>query len=100
MPYITAERRADLDAHITDLADEIKYDPSGVREPTRFAGELNYVVTRVLLKVLPAKRYWALALGIGTLVCAIFEFYRRFVAPYEDKAIQKNGDIPEYEEAA
>jgi hypothetical protein len=100
MPYITDERRADLDPLIGRLAGVIQYDPSGVREPTRFAGELNYVVTRLLLRVLPEKRYWSLALGIGTLICVIFEFYRRFVAPYEDKAIQKNGDIPEYEEAA
>ena len=29
----------------------------------------------------------------GVLVCVIFEFYRRKLAPYEDKAIERNGDI-------
>jgi hypothetical protein len=99
MPYITKDRRSSIDPILDDLADEIRYGEQGTGDGTRFAGELNYVVTRLLLQVLPEKRYWSLALGIGTLVCVIFEFYRRFVAPYEDKAIQTNGDIPEYKEA-
>ena len=30
---------------------------------------------------------------IGALECAKLELYRRIIGPYEDKAIEKNGDI-------
>lgn len=98
MPYIDLDQRVEIDPHIEKLAGEINYIVKHTKEPVTVAGLLNYAVTRLLLKTLPAKRYWAMALGIGTLICVIFEFYRRYVARYEDKAIQKNGDIPEYAE--
>jgi hypothetical protein len=94
MPYIENVSRPYLDETIDLLADRIR---AGSIEPTAWAGIINYTVTRLLVTTLPKKRYWCLALGIGTLVCVIFEFYRRFVAPYEDEAIRKNGDIKEYQ---
>lgn len=66
-------------------------------EPFAVAGLLNYAVSRLLVRTLPSKRYWTMALGVGTLVCAILEFYRRYVGPYEDHAIHTNGDLPEYQ---
>lgn len=95
MPYIDDADRYAIDPSIDRLAYEINYRVSK-DEPWAIAGILNYAVTRLMLKTLPSKRYWTMALAIGTLVCVIFEFYRRLVAPYEDKAIQKNGDVPEY----
>lgn len=94
MPYIEDPSRPPLDVAIDLLADQIKVASI---EPTAWAGVVNYSVTRLLVSTLPKKRYWCLALGIGTLLCVIFEFYRRFVAPYEDEAIRKNGDIKEYQ---
>ena len=94
MPYIEDTRRKEIDPLIEKLAANICMNKSH----TAFAGELNYVVTRLLLKVLPEKRYWALALGVGTLICAVLEFYRRYISLYEDGALKKNGDIPEYQE--
>lgn len=94
MPYIEQQDRYWLDPLIEPLASNIK--AQAVNDPKKTAGLLNYAVTRLLVLTLPERRYWSLALGIGTLVCAILEFYRRFVAPYEDDAIAKNGDIEEY----
>ena len=76
MPYITQElRTADLNP-VT-------------------AGELNYKITEIL-------HYYLLTKGesystyndiMGALEGAKLEIYRRRVAPYEDKAIAKNGDL-------
>lgn len=96
MPYIDDWERQVLNPHIDRLVDEMEMPHLSEPQGLKMAGRLNYVITRLMVKTLPEKRYWALALAIGTVVCALFEFYRRFVAPYEDKAIQKNGDIPEY----
>lgn len=30
---------------------------------------------------------------VGVIECAVLEFYRRVVAPYEDEAIKRNGDV-------
>lgn len=97
MPYIDEPLKDFLDPDIDCLVTCINAKVDAMDEPVAVAGILNYVVTRLLVRTLPEKRYWALALGIGTLVCCIFEFYRRFVAPYEDQAIRKNGDIKEYQ---
>lgn len=79
MPYITQEAR-----------DEIftKRDPAS-------AGELNFVFTAI------ANEYWACngrnyqAFNdiIGALEGCKLELYRRRVAPYEDDAILRNGDV-------
>jgi len=42
-------------------------------------------------------RYFTIARVTGVLQNVSQEFYRRMAGPYEDDAIQKNGDIPEYE---
>lgn len=96
MPYIKqdARRRVDGDGPITT------------------PGEFTYYLVRKALDSLPPKPHFedfAKALGIigeasyperdtpldhGARMCAVLEFYRRVVAPYEDKAIAKNGDIP------
>ena len=36
--------------------------------------------------------------AIAVFEAAKLEFYRRIAAPYEDRAIAKNGDIPEYQQ--
>ena len=98
MPYIDDSERALLDPHIERLSEEMEMGFQSSPQHLKKAGRLNYVVSRLMVLTLPEKRYWALALAIGTVFCAILEFYRRFVGPYEDDAIQKNGDIKEYQE--
>ena len=60
------------------------------------SGELNYIITEVCLGFLsevPKVLYEDYADVISTLECAKLEFYRRAVAPYEDKKRKENGDV-------
>jgi len=65
------------------------------------AGELNYAITRLVLKRLGAQpRYEDFNAAIGALECAKLELYRRMISPYEDKTIVENGDVYPAAEAA
>lgn len=78
MPYIPEYRREDLDFYP---------QPQSV-------GELNFVITSMVLKFLgPNPRYADFNGAIGVLACAQQELYRRAVAPYEDHAAFTNGDL-------
>lgn len=50
-------------------------------------------MTRLILKVIPDRRYWTIALITGVVHNVLDEFYRRYGVPYEDEQIQKNGDV-------
>ncbi len=80
MPYIKQEDRAALESPLyhTDLT----------------AGELTYVLYR-LAKGYACfhPSYFGLATVIGCFICAVLEFYRRVVAPYENIKATENGDI-------
>lgn len=58
-------------------------------------GELNYFLTLVCLDYLNIKgmSYTHASEVVSALECAKLEFYRRKLAPYEDKKIQENGDV-------
>lgn len=58
----------------------------------RTAGELNYIITKLLLATDPYN-YNDYNTLIGVLECCKLEFYRRAVAVYEDTKIKKNGDV-------
>ena len=93
MPYIKQELRPRLDTHIEALAGEIKKIAEEQNDQYAVAGLLNYACTTLGLKVIPEKRYWAIALIAGVFRNIGDEFYRRYAAPYEDEQIQKNGDV-------
>ena len=93
MPYIKQEFRPRLDSHIEALAGEIKQIAKEQNDPHAFAGLLNYACTSLALKVIPEKRYWAIALVSGIFSNIGDEFYRRYATPYEDQQIEKNGDV-------
>jgi hypothetical protein len=59
------------------------------------AGELNRAITKLLVKYVHDQkpRYETFNDVMGALEAAKAEFYRRVVAPYEDKKIVENGDI-------
>ena len=59
------------------------------------AGALNYAISRLIdeTRVHSRMGYADMNAVMGVLESAKAEFYRRVVAPYEDKAIEKNGDI-------
>lgn len=87
MPYIKKDKRTEMDT---------------MRRVPLNAGELNYKITRVInrywqdfgeLGVIQKKGYQAANDIVGALESAKLEFYRRHVAPYEDKKIKENGDV-------
>lgn len=85
MPYIEQSRRDALRPIVGAIY--------GTRLET--AGEVNYVITQVLVQYLSKDRtsYAALNEVIGVLECAKLEVYRRLAAPYEDTKIEENGDV-------
>lgn len=63
------------------------------------AGELNYSIHKLIHAYLEHEKpgYEAYNKVLGVLEAVKQEFYRRKVAPYEDKKIKENGDIALYE---
>ena len=85
MPYIKKDDRGVLDPFIEDLSRNMLAEP----------GQLNYVITKLLLKYLKAcgLRYKSVNEIMGVLSCVTQEFYRRVVVPYENKKRDENGDV-------
>jgi hypothetical protein len=102
MPYIIEEDREELDPLIDELALKIVERAKKHGYDGAFAGILNYVSTRLALKIVRLQfgkmRYWIIAIITGTFKNVADEFYRRLAAPYEDKQIAKNGDVDLYQE--
>jgi len=87
MPYIKREKRVELDPLINQVVDVFKKIAEEERD-----GCLNYFVTRVL-KALYAPSYFNYERVMGLLSCIQHEYYRRWVAAYEDNKIKLHGDI-------
>jgi len=81
MPYITQEQRIELDQWLDDI---ITFDLP--------PGELNYIITKLLLKTKP-RSYADYNTLVGVLTCCLLEFYRRAVAKYEDNKRDINGEV-------
>lgn len=83
MPYITKNRRKHLDCVI---------DHFSIPQNT---GELVYVLTKMCHKYVEAGLFNFVALNsvIGALECTKTEFYRKVVAPYEEKKRRENGSV-------
>jgi hypothetical protein len=82
MPYLKKFDRAHLDQLLVGV---IPLSP----------GQLNFCITRLCQMYLKhnGKSYATLNSVIGALECAKQEFYFRVVRPYEDEAIERNGDV-------
>jgi len=87
IPYIKQEERKKFEWVIDNLVAFLNEKPDDI------AGNLNYVITSVLKKLSKDLRYKKANELIGVLECIKLEYYRRVVAPYEDKKIQENGDV-------
>lgn len=91
-PYIVKPSRKMLDDSIQEIIDLIQVSDKP-------HGEANYAISRIVAGSLEPKTGWnyaALAAAYACFLAAAAEFYRRMLADYEDYAIEKNGDIPEY----
>lgn len=84
MPYISHKVR-------DDLKHKLVYGGRSIDD----AGELNYMITRMVDQYLKDKKlsYASINEVIGVLECAKLELYRRIAAPYEDIKISQNGDV-------
>jgi hypothetical protein len=90
MPYIEEDRRTKLDGSVSELI-------SSLRELGWNEGDLNYAISRLVGAAFEDEmRYHTAARVTGVLSNVATEFERRLVGPYEETAIEKNGDVPEY----
>jgi hypothetical protein len=102
MPYIPSKDRPALDQHIDSLANEIGKIHKEYGYDGAFLGLVNYSVTRLVTSIMKDQferpRYWHSPAIRGTMMDIGDELYRRVFVPYEDIQIEKNGDVPEYQE--
>ena len=85
MPYIKSEDRT-----------RFMYTEDALKDhPPRTAGELQYVIALAIHEFLMENElnYQNCNDVMGALTGANMEFYRRFVAEYEDTKIRENGDV-------
>ena len=81
MPYIDAGKRKVLDPIIKKLREVLNYD-----------GDLNYVLFALCTRdVIPSYNNYKNFLG--EIHEAEEEIRRRLLAPYEDEAMKRNGDV-------
>jgi hypothetical protein len=95
MPYTKKERREAVKEHLEKLISQIhSYDMAD------WDGEANYAISYLVARIFAPFgkwRYHFIARAYAVFFAAAAEFYRRIAAPYEDEAIEKNGDIALYE---
>jgi len=83
MPYIRdKKRRAEMDL-IVELMDQYKVEANG---------DLNYILFKYCKYHVPSS-YRSLKNFLGELTETASEVRRRILGPYEDKAIEENGDV-------
>jgi len=87
MPYIKPHNR--------EFFDKITDELFRILKITDFsAGEINYVISRLLWKIFESKKCYSTANAlVGVLECIKLEFYRRKILKYEDIKKKENGDI-------
>lgn len=88
MPYIKQEDRGQYDEAIDQLASALM-----LSDQTFEPGHLNYVVSRLILKICPILNYMRIAVVTGVLDNVSKEFYRRSAVPYEEVQCAENGDL-------
>ena len=84
-PYIKQEHRKALDLLLKEFN---SYTIASY-------GEMNYVITKILLDCLPCASYQDYQAIIGLLECVKQEFYRKRVAHFEDEKCKLNGEVYE-----
>lgn len=90
MPYIEQNQRDDLDMLVETAI------RGSVNLPCLTPGDMNYLLTRLCVAHIGDMSYTKANEVVGVLECVKLEMYRRAIAPYEDKAIIRNGDVKEY----
>jgi len=92
MPYIVKDKREVLDPYISALLNALRELESD-DEKNSMSGNLNYTITKLLAVVYGTGNYDDRSDAIKTLECAKLEFYRKYVARYEDQKEFENGAV-------
>lgn len=87
MPYIKKDKRPELDSLIQPLIEHL-----GSFDIEKQDGAVAYTFTKIL-KSLYKDKYFNYNRAMGVLSGVNAEFYRRYIATYEDKKIEENGDL-------
>ena len=101
MPYIAPERRPLFDESIKAIIPQLGLvlecnHPMESTDDNLAKGDLNYIIYCIVRAYIQKNglRYHRINDFIcGTLTACQLELYRRIGEPYEDKAIEKNGDV-------
>src|SRR5258708_5569624 len=97
MPYIKSEQKVKVNDSLQALISDIREHLVDERD-----GILNYCISEMVSQSMRPPsgewRYRLLERCIGIVECCKLELYRRLVGPYEDKCIEKNGDIESYQQ--
>jgi hypothetical protein len=89
MPYITKEKRTTLDPAVEKLAGAFQE----LNDDGNFAGNLNYVISKLLKSLYPVPNYQRFNDMVGALECCKLELYRKRIAPYEELKERENGPV-------
>ena len=94
MPYLPMSHRDEIEK-VCDLDNVAEYFAN--KKPGDFEGAINYlnyyIAKKRFAKGGEYRRYAHMNAWVGALECCKQEAYRRIIGPYENEAIQKNGDL-------
>lgn len=92
MPYVKQERRLQIERNGVPGTNDIL---TQLGKNIENAGDLNYTLSRICIEYIKnhGTRYQYMNDVMGALEGCKLELYRRLIGPYEDKAIEKNGDL-------
>jgi hypothetical protein len=87
MPYISRERRKELEQSNLDKL------ILNITARNLSAGDLNYIITKLLVAQIPKVSYTKINELVGVLECAKLELYSRLACFYEAEKERQNGDV-------
>lgn len=90
MPYIKKRNRSTLDKFLDGLIVLLVNTTSNGKKNN---GEVVYVIYKLLKQVYGEGNFEVRSNALKALESAKLEYYRRIMAPYEDKKKKENGDI-------
>jgi hypothetical protein len=90
MPYIKQEHRERWQGVMREFRGVLQSHKDDIS-----VGDINYILTSLLNQYLLSIKvnYEKLNGVMGVLASIKHEFYRRVIAPYEDKKKEKNGEV-------
>jgi hypothetical protein len=86
MPYIPQDERQELKDWLLPFVNEGAV-------PKLSAGQINYLMTKLVIEWIGEPSYQKIAIMTGVLENVKQELYRRLAGPYEDSKIAENGDV-------